>query len=343
MRGKDPVRRHINTIMDYTFFWFAAVKDYHLYSGDRGFLEEIYPAMVSQMEFCIGRLDEAGMAVARPGDWVFVDWAPKPLDNNSGPVAFEQIMLVRALEAIAKCASVCGRVGESRAYAKRAAALREKILPTFWSESQGGLVHNLDSEGKPVSVVTCCANMFGILDGYFDAARTARVVKDVMLDNTVMEIQTPYMRYYELEALCMAGLHEKVTDEIRSYWGAMLDLGATTFWELYNPKEKGLEHYAMYGRPFGKSLCHAWGASPLYLFGRYYLGVRPTKPGFSAYDVVPSLGGLGEIEGEVPTPTGPVKVVVRGGRCTVTGNGGNGTLRWNGKTVLIAPYCKVEL
>jgi hypothetical protein len=30
----------------------------------------------------------------------------------------------------------------------------------------------------------------------------------------------------------------------------------------------------MYGRPFGKSLCHAWGASPIYLLGKYYLGVN---------------------------------------------------------------------
>ena len=343
MRGKDPVRRHVNTIMDYTFFWFAAVKDYYLYTGDSAFLEEIYPAMVAQMDFCLSRLDERGMAVSRPGDWVFVDWAPKPLDNNSGPVAFEQIMLVRGLEAMAECASVCGRTKESKDYAERAAELRAKVLPVFWSEKAGGLVHNLDADGRQSPTITRYPNMFGILHGYFDAAQTERVVKDVLLNDNVMEIQTPYMRYYELEALCMAGLHEKVTDEIRSYWGAMLDLGATTFWELYNPKEKGSEHYAMYGRPFGKSLCHAWGASPLYLLGRYYLGVRPTKPGFAAYDVVPSLGGLKEIEGAVPTPTGPVKVSIRDGRCVVTGNGGTGTLRWNGRTAVIAPHSTVEM
>ncbi|MBS1656383.1 MAG: alpha-rhamnosidase, partial [Bacteroidetes bacterium] len=34
LRGKDPVTSHINTIMDYTFYWFLGIYDYYLYSGD---------------------------------------------------------------------------------------------------------------------------------------------------------------------------------------------------------------------------------------------------------------------------------------------------------------------
>lgn len=343
LRGKDPVCRHINTIMDYTFFWFAAVKDYYLFSGDRSFVEEIYPSMVTLMDFCLSRLDVNGMAVARPGDWVFVDWAPKPLDNKSGPVAFEQIMLVRGLEAIAECASVCGRQVDAGKYAARAAALRARIVPTFWDEERGGLVHNLGKDGKRTSTMTRYGGIFGILNGYFTDTQKARVEKDVLLNDDVMAIQTPYMRYYELESLCVLGHQAKVRDEIRSYWGAMLDMGATTFWELYNPKESGAEHYAMYGRPFGKSLCHAWGASPVYLLGRYFLGVSPVKPGFSRYEVAPCLGGLKWMVGSVPTPLGDIKVSVRGNEVEVCGNGGEGVLRWQGKAVSIPPHESVSL
>lgn len=56
----------------------------------------------------------------------------------------------------------------------------------------------------------------------------------------------------------------------------MLDLGATTVWEEYNPNLSGAQHYEMYGNKYGKSLCHAWGVSPIYLLGKYYLGVTPT-------------------------------------------------------------------
>src|SRR5690606_31302176 len=31
LRGKDPVTSHVNTIMDYTFYWFLGIYDYYLY------------------------------------------------------------------------------------------------------------------------------------------------------------------------------------------------------------------------------------------------------------------------------------------------------------------------
>ncbi|MEZ5072951.1 MAG: hypothetical protein R2751_18900 [Bacteroidales bacterium] len=71
------------------------------------------------------------------------------------------------------------------------------------------------------------------------------------------------MRFYELEALCTLGEQAHVLGEIKDYWGGMLDLGATTFWEKYNPEMEGLgEHCRNCSRPYGKSLCHAWGPVP---------------------------------------------------------------------------------
>jgi len=160
----------------------------------------------------------------------------------------------------------------------------------------------------------------------------------VMFNDAVMKIQTPYMRFYEMEALCRLGLRRKVLDEVRAYWGGMLDEGATSFWELYNPDEKDDAKYAMYKRPFGKSLCHAWGASPIYLFGRYVLGVEPTKPGYAEYLVAPDLGGLDWAEGTVPTPNGPISVSIRDGVATVKGPAkGVGTLSWHGKKAVVPP------
>lgn len=77
---------------------------------------------------------------------------------------------------------------------------------------------------------------------------------------------------------------------VLNYWGGMLREGATSFWEKYVPTERGVQHLAMCGRPYGKSLCHAWGASPIYLIGRYFLGVKPLKPGYAEYEVRPNLG-----------------------------------------------------
>ena len=93
----------------------------------------------------------------------------------------------------------------------------------------------------------------------------------------------------------------------------------------------------MYGREFGKSLCHAWGASPIYLLGKYYLGVKPTSPGYSTYDIEPNLGGLKWMQGAVPTPSGNIEVYCSSNEIKITGATGTGTLKFKSKS---KPACK---
>jgi len=346
LRGKDPVWRHINTISDYTFYWFEMVWEYYLYTGDGDFLKEIYPMMKTLMQFVESRVakEDDGWYVTKPNDWTFVDWAPKALENGKGPVALLQMLLQRAYAALAEVARTQGDQETSARYAAKAEALKRRIVPAFWNDAQGGLVHALGKDGRQLGQFTRYANMFGIFYDYFDKAQTASVIDRCLLNDKVMPIVTPYMRFYELEAHCAIGRQAEVTKEMRSYWGGMLDLGATSFWELYDPREKGDQHYAMYGRTFGRSFCHAWGASPAYLLGRYYLGVTPTKPGFAAYAVHPNLGGLKWLRGKVPTPDGEIAVEVRDGQATVRGpKSGTGTLYWNGRTASVPAGATVTL
>jgi alpha-L-rhamnosidase len=112
----------------------------------------------------------------------------------------------------------------------------------------------------------------------------------------------------------------------------MLNLGATSFWEEYNPAKKGTEHLAMYGRKYGKSLCHAWGASPIYLLGKYYLGVKPTGTAYATYTVEPNLGGLEWMQGKVPTPNGDIEMSVSTTQIKIKSPIGIGSLIINSKT-----------
>lgn len=331
LRGGDPVRMHLNRIMDYTHYWFIAVRDYFLYSGDDTFLRQVYPKMVSLMDFALARLDGDGLPVDRPDDWIFIDWAPEKLHNQGGVTSFETMLLSRALEALSTCARIVGDVRAADDYSVRADGLRKTVVATFWDDSRGGLLHLRRTDGAMDEQFTRYPNLFGLIWDYFDPIRRKRVVEEVLLNDTVMRITTPYMRFYEMEALCRLGRHEEVLGQIRRYWGGMLKLGATSFWEQYDPLQNGVSHYAMYGRPYAKSLCHAWGASPIYLFGRYFLGVKPTSPGFATYEVAPCLGGLKWMEGMVPTPRGDISVRVKDGKVVVSGCEGGGTLIWQGR------------
>ena len=123
-----------------------------------------------------------------------------------------------------------------------------------------------------------------------------------------------------------------VLKEMKNYWGGMLKLGATSFWEEYNPDKKDTEHLAMYGRPFGKSLCHAWGASPIYLLGKYYLGVKPLTAGYQTYIIEPNLGGLAWMEGKVPTPEGDISMYCSTKEIKIKSATGEGKLRFKSAT-----------
>lgn len=331
LRGKDPVTAHVNTIMDYTFFWFKSVLDYYEYSGDSAFVTEMYPRMDSLMMYVFGRLDDEKMAVGHFDDWIFVDWVDFPM-RKRGVMAFEQILFAKALETMTICARIAN--DSTGKYARLYPKVRKLIEEKFWSNSAKAYMHSME-DGVLNTMVTKFPNMFAILYGYADEDRTRQIMDNVMLNPDIEAITTPYMRFYELETLAMTGHHDIVTREMKSYWGGMIKEGATSFWEKYVPSEKGVEHLQMYGRPYGKSLCHAWGASPVYLLGKYYLGVSPQKPGYKEWICRPALGGLRWIKGSVPTPYGHVYVELNDEELYVRSDGGKGTVIINGHTATL--------
>ena len=326
LRGKDPVTSHINTIMDYTFYWFMSIYDYYLYTGDLRFIRQIYPRMVSLMDFVLGRTNAEGMVEGLSGDWVFVDWADGFMDKR-GELCFEQLLFCESLQTMALCAGIAGNQTDKEKYTTLADRLFSKLETCFWNERKQAFVHNR-KEGIKSEQITRYANIFAVLFDYVENEKKQAIKENVLLNDSIMKITTPYMRFYELASLCALGEQPYVTKEIKAYWGGMLKLGATSFWEKYNPDEKGSEHYAMYGRSFGKSLCHAWGASPLYLLGKYYLGVSPVKPGYEEFSVEPSLGGLDWIKGSVPTPYGDIRVFMDKKTIKVVSPGGKGYLKF---------------
>ncbi|GGZ34336.1 alpha-rhamnosidase [Echinicola pacifica] len=329
LRGKDPISSHMNTIMDYSFYWFVGIYDYYLYSGDKEFIRNFYPRMVSMMEFCLDRRNENGMMEGLPGDWIFIDWADGL--SKQGEVSFEQMLFARSLEAMAVSAEIAGDEQGRQRYGALAEEMKEKLFEVFWSADRQAMMHQR-VDGQVLDQVTRYANMFGIFFDYFSEEQKQAVKQSVLLNDNVQKITTPYMRFYELEALCALGEQEFVLEEIRDYWGGMLDLGATSFWEKYDPEESGEEHLAMYGRPYGKSLCHAWGASPIYLFGKYYLGVKPLSEGYGQYEVRPNLGGLEWMEGKVPSPEGEIAVYCSRKEIRLSADQGQGLLIFHSKS-----------
>lgn len=316
LRGKDPIFHHINTILDYSFYWVMSVYLYYQSTKDIDFVHFIYPRMKSMMDFCISRADEKGFVQGMENDWVFIDWADI---DKTGAVCAEQMLFAESLHTMQLCGQLIGKNEDT--YQIMYYELKDKINNYFWNEEKGAFIDSFES-GK--NNVTRHANIFALLLGFADKKQRENIIKNVILNDKIPQISTPYFKFYELEAMCDIGNFDYVTNQIRNYWGGMLKLGATTFWEEYDPSVKGADHYQMYGDKYGKSLCHAWGASPIYLLGKYYLGVHPTAAGYETFDVIPQLGGLEWIEGTVPVNGGKVYIKMTKNYLEVTSslNGG---------------------
>jgi len=330
LRGKDPVTSHTNTIMDYTFYWFLSIYDYYKFTGDTHFIQQVYPRMQSMMDYVLGRTNKNGMVEGQTGDWVFVDWADGYMDKH-GELSYEQVLFCKSLETMALCADLAKNSADKAKYDGLATALRSKLEPAFWDETKKALVHNR-LDGKQQEQITRYSNMFAVFFNYLSPEKQQLIKKSVLMNDSVMRISTPYMRFYELEALCAMGEQKAVMKEMKDYWGGMIREGATSFWEKYNPTDKGTQHLAMYGRPYGKSLCHAWGASPIYLLGKYYLGIQPVKAGYSEFAIAPNLGGMKWMEGTVPTPKGEIKLYMNEKTIKVTATEGKGYLTFVSKS-----------
>ncbi|MBQ7508287.1 MAG: hypothetical protein IJT52_03060, partial [Spirochaetales bacterium] len=128
-----------------------------------------------------------------------------------------------------------------------------------------------------------------------------------------------------LEALARSGDYDDAVTLMSEYWGRMLDLGATTFWEDFNyvdsknaaridefvPEGKFDIHadggaYCYVG--LRHSFCHGWASGPTAWMSEHLLGVEPVEPGFKVVRIIPHLGTLQWVEGDFPTPYGPIHV-----------------------------------
>ena len=322
--GKPPIEQHVNTILDYSLLWIIALYEHYFTYADKEFLSRIYPSALKLLNFCETRINSDGFIEGTGDDWTFIDWSDIEKD---GAVCAEQMLLIKAYLAMSFLAKEMGEKEEND-FERKAEELKKRVNEFYWSAEKGAFIDGYKS-GK--NKVTRHANIFAVMYGISTQEQTASILKNVFKNENVTKITTPYFEGYELDAMAMLGEFDFIEKKLSSYWGGMLEKGATTIWEEYCPDMQGIEHYAMYGGKYEKSLCHAWGAGPIYLFGRYYLGVSATKAGYETFLVQPQAGNLKRFSGVAPINGGTVSVKMDEESLTVCATKDGGTLVWQGK------------
>lgn len=335
LRGHDTVKQHINTIVDYSLLWVISIDNHYQMSGDRDFLEMIMPRMEKMMDYLLTQTNDLGFIYGRPGDWIFVDWSEM---DKEGTVAAEQMFLLRALQAMVNAKRVLNQSSEK--YEHLYQRLKLNTLKYFWDDQQGAFIDSYES-GK--HHVTRHANILAVLFDIASPDQQEQILKHVLLNPHITALTTPYFKFFEQDALCKLGRLDQVYRTIQNYWGAMIKKGATTIWEEYDPTVTGKKQYSMYGDPYGKSLCHAWGASPIYLLGRYFMGLSPTDPGYQTFQICPHLGMFQELDCTLPIKDGKVHFQLHDHQLTISTDRDGGTVINGHHSIQLSPHQPVVI
>jgi hypothetical protein len=266
-----------------------------LRTGDRAYLAQ-------QREYLLGLLDKLAAFIDPDGGekldgWRFLEWPTS--DDVAATDAGLQALVTLTLQAGAE---LCGILGETAA-GERAAALTARAASV--------------QRANDSKQATALCVLAGITD--------AKEANDAILSRDPHRGLSTFYGYYVLEARARAGDYTGCLDLIRHYWGGMLDVGATTFWEGFEldwvaesgrideftpegKKDMHADHGGWCYQGLRHSLCHGWAAGPTAWLSEHVLGVSSASPGFASVTIQPNLGDLSWARGTVPTPHGIIEV-----------------------------------
>ena len=296
IRDTTPVPNWMNGISSYSIWWLLIHKDWYLYQGNLDYLKEQKTYMTALLDHLMTKIDDNGKETL--DGTRFLDWPSSP--NVKGVDAGLQALMVMAMDAGHDMALAMGDKGLAER-CKKASKKLKKYTPD----------HNQSKQGAALMALA------GLM-------KAEKADKEVLSVGGAKNFSTFY-GYYMLEALAKAGNYQGAMDIISEYWGAMLDLGATTFWEDFNidwmenaaridelvPEGK-VDVHSSYGGycyvGFRHSFCHGWASGPTAWLSRYVLGVQVLEPGCRKVKIEPHLGSLNRVEGSFPTPQGVIRI-----------------------------------
>lgn len=291
-----PLPNWFNGMSAYSMWYLIIQYDWYRHFGNLDFLKK-------HANYILGLIDLIDSCVEEDGsehlaDSRFLDWPSSP--NKEGVEAGYRALLCWALQDGRQLCSLLGNDEKAQKCIEIENRLKKKVLPP----------NNLKQAAALMAIA-------GLME-------PEKAAQDFLLPGGPKGFSTFY-GYYMLEALAMAGHYEEAMDIISKFWGGMLNMGATTFWEDFDldwtknagridelvPKGKDDIHgdfgdYCYVG--YRHSLCHGWASGPTAWLSNHVLGVEILEPGCKKVRITPHLGNLQWAKGTYPTPYGQIKV-----------------------------------
>lgn len=298
LKDKTPLPAFMNGIPSYSMWWVLMQYDWYLFHGRIDYLNEQKSYLISLLDVLSMYVDAQGAEQLHNVGMRFIDW---PTYGNEVAVhAGLQSMMVMTFE---KGAALCDFMDEAK-LARKYRKLVERMKQ--YQPEAGG------------------SKQSAALLSLSEIKEAVQLNQDVLAIDRAKRFSA-FFGYYMLEAQAKAGDYTRAMQNIRDFWGGMLDLGATTFWEEFDLDEAAgsaridewvgdgqKDYHNSTGKEcyigLRRSLCHGWASGPTPWLSRHVLGVRPLVPGGIVIEVKPNLGDLTWVEGSYPTAYGTVLI-----------------------------------
>lgn len=245
-------------LFEYALLFNATLKDYVQATGQREVAEDLWPVAKKQLDIIRTYLQKDGLLDFQKLDgewWVFFDWK----EDLYKEVAAQGLSIF-ALKETYELAKLLGKekeIADVPEMIRKMTAAAKKYM----YDSKSGLF-----TGTGDKQISYASQIWMILSGVTTKKEGEKALRALVTAENVCYPGTPYLYHYYIQSLVDCGMEKEARESLINYWGGMVEKGADTFWEAYDPNNDFISPYNFY--PVN-SYCHAWSCTPVYFIRKY--------------------------------------------------------------------------
>jgi len=245
-------------LYEYALIYNATLNDYLQETHDTQTALDLWPVAKRQIEKIPSLLDKDGLfdpeKANKQGLWQLVDWQ-ESLDRQ----ASEQGIYIFALEQTYQLAKTLGKEKEV-AHVPALIKQMKKGAMKLYDKQKGVFVSGKDRQ------VSYASQTWMVLAKTVGKEQGREILSRVFADSKAVKPGSPYLYHYVIQAMVDTGMEKEAKEAVKNYWGGMVQKGADTFWEVYDPDNDFISPYQF--APIN-SYCHAWSCTPIYFIRKY--------------------------------------------------------------------------
>lgn len=238
---------------DYQLQFVMALAEYVAATNDQMGLTDLYPVAKRAMAFVRSQMPAS--QIIGPRSDIFVDWS-----TDCDKQAAVQGILIQAVTSLIQLATWVADI-EVTAFESWLAQLKQATVSTLYDQQRALFVSG------PKKEVNLLGQIHLLLARVLSDSEQKRAVNTLMTNFTTQAtVVTPSTQALLAEVYFQNDCTDAGIAVINNYWGAMVEQGAETFWEVFDVNDAD---YSPYGSTLLNSYCFGWSSYPSYLLRAY--------------------------------------------------------------------------